>query len=150
MHFPQDVKQISEVNSAVSIHTVFSQEIHIFLAIIILPYVFRHASPPTNIDRLKPFTHQNVQLFLGHYCFYFSHFYLLYFWKYSAFSAKFCPAASAFQLFQKFIFFQKFFNIESNGKSFKSSSKLINFQPHLVPHTLSETHHSNFKTVSRP
>ena len=51
MHFWQYVQQISEITSAVSIHTVFSQEIHIFLVI----YVTYH--PMYNMVKLVHLTY---------------------------------------------------------------------------------------------
>ena len=68
-------------------------------------------------------------------------------------SAFYALSTLCFPTFYFFNFFRNSdsnFNFETNKKSFKSSSKRIDFQPHLVPHTLSERHHSNFKTVSRP
>ena len=44
--------------NAKGIHTIVLLEF-----IIPLPYFFRHLSPPTNFELLKPFNHQNVLLF---------------------------------------------------------------------------------------
>ena len=145
------------------IHTIVFQDFNL----IILPYVFQHASSPTNFVLWKPFNYQNVQHFEDMmaitFCFsiyrtfgnillflqYFAHESLWGFFSnvtllqlQHTFSYRNRPTIKmfsflTFQLFQKFSFFPKKINIESNGKIFKSSSKLLNFQPLLVLHALS-------------
>ena len=136
----------------------------------LLLYVFQPASS-SNFVLQKPFNNETVRLIKDAVCFFLL--YLLYFWKYSACSANLFPSIlmgnfsnfillllqhtfsyrnrSAIKIFS-FLTFQLFQNkitMEVKRKIFKSSSKLIDFQPFLFPHTLSYRHHSNFKRVSR-
>ena len=103
---------------------------------------------------LQILSYWNHSPFLGHDGVCFSHFYLLYFWKYTGFSAKFFPFIlmgifSNLILLQlqhtfshrnrstiKILSFFSSFNLVL-FKSLTSSLKHINFQPLLVPHTLS-------------